>query len=70
MTEEVNKFTLRAQRAMKATNQEAPSKRGYLGTIHPWVPFAGIWKDHPEIDAWADTIAEHRAQLDKAASEE
>lgn len=37
---------------------------------HPWVPFAGIWKDHPEIDTWVDTIAEHRAQLDKAESEE
>ena len=37
---------------------------------HPWMPFAGIWKDHPEIDAWGDTIAEHRAQLDKAESEE
>ena len=55
---------------MKETNQEVLSKKRYLGPIHPWVPFAGIWKDHPEIDAWADTIAEHRAQLDKAESEE
>lgn len=39
-------------------------------TAHPWMPFAGIWKDHPEIDAWVDTIAEQRAQLDKAESEE
>ena len=38
-------------------------------TPHPWMPFAGIWKDHPEIDAWQDTIAEHRAQLDKAESD-
>ena len=55
---------------MKETNQEAQSKKRYPGTVHPWVPFAGIWKDHPEIDAWVDTIAEQRAQLDKAASEE
>ena len=37
---------------------------------HPWMPFAGSWKDHPEIDAWVDTIAEQRVQLDKAESEE
>ncbi len=42
-----------------------------VGTAaHPWVPFAGIWKDHPEIDAWLGTIAEQRAQLGKAESEE
>ena len=55
---------------MKEPHQEAPPKKRYPGTIHPWMPFSGIWKDHPEIDAWGDTIAEHRAQLDKAESEE
>ena len=35
---------------------------------HPWVPFAGIWKDHPEVDAWRDTLAEQRCQLDKTES--
>ena len=35
---------------------------------HPWVPFAGIWKDHPEVDAWRDTLAEQRCQLDKTKS--
>ncbi len=51
-------------------NQETPPKKRYPGTIHPWMPFAGIWNDHPEIDAWVDNVAEHRAQLDKAESEE
>ena len=32
---------------------------------HPWVPFAGIWKDHPEVDALLDNIAEHRRRLDE-----
>ena len=32
---------------------------------HPWVPFAGIWKNHPEADAWQNTLAEQRRQLDK-----
>ncbi len=36
---------------------------------HPWVPFAGVWKDHPEFDAFLDTIAEQRLQLDEAKSE-
>ena len=25
---------------------------------HPWVPFAGIWKDHPDLDAVLEHIAE------------
>ena len=36
---------------------------------HPWVSFAGIWKDHPEMDALLDNIAEHRRQLDEEESE-
>ncbi len=40
-----------------------------VGTVpHPWVSFAGIWKDHPEVDAWQNTIAEQRRQLDKTES--
>jgi hypothetical protein len=36
---------------------------------HPWVPYAGIWKNHPDIDALLDHIAEYRRQLDEAESE-
>lgn len=36
---------------------------------HPWVPFTGIWKDHPEMEALLDNIAEHRRQLDEEESE-
>ncbi len=36
---------------------------------HPWVPFAGIWKDHPDLDAVLEHIAEARRQLDAAESE-
>ena len=35
---------------------------------HPWAPFAGIWKDHPEIDALLDSIAQYRHRLDEAES--
>ena len=36
---------------------------------HPWVPFAGIWKDHPDFDAVLEHIAEARRHLDAAESE-
>jgi hypothetical protein len=31
---------------------------------HPWVPFAGIWKDHPDFDAVLDHIVAERRRLD------
>ena len=36
---------------------------------HPWIPFAGIWKDHPELDAVLEHIAAARRKLDAAGSE-
>jgi predicted RNase H-like HicB family nuclease len=36
---------------------------------HPWVPYAGIWRDHPDIEALLDNITEYRRQLDEAESE-
>ena len=36
---------------------------------HPWLPYAGIWRDHPDIDALLDNITEYRRQLDEAESE-
>jgi hypothetical protein len=36
---------------------------------HPWVPFAGIWKDHPDLDAVLEHVAEARRHLDAAESE-
>jgi len=36
---------------------------------HPWVPFAGIWKDHPDLDAVLEHIAAARRHLDAAESE-
>jgi hypothetical protein len=35
---------------------------------HPWVPFAGIWKDHPDLDAVLEHIAAERRRLDAAES--
>jgi len=36
---------------------------------HPWVPFAGIWKDHPDLDAVLEHIAATRRKLDAAEPE-
>lgn len=36
---------------------------------HRWVPFAGIWKDHPDLDAVLEHIAVARRKLDAAESE-
>lgn len=27
---------------------------------NPWVAFAGIWKDHPDIDEYSRKVAEYR----------
>jgi hypothetical protein len=35
---------------------------------HPWVPFAGIWRDHPDLDAVLEHIAEERRKRDAAES--
>ena len=36
---------------------------------HPWVSFAGIWKEHPDLDAVLEHMAEARRHLDAAESE-
>jgi hypothetical protein len=34
---------------------------------NPWVEFAGVWKDHPDFDAFRENIAEYRRKVDEAA---
>src|SRR4029450_13029677 len=36
---------------------------------HPWVSFAGIWKDHPDLDAVLEAIAEARRHPAQAEAE-
>lgn len=40
-----------------------------VSVSHPWLPYAGIWRDHPDVDALLDNIADYRRQLDEAESE-
>jgi predicted RNase H-like HicB family nuclease len=36
---------------------------------HPWVPYAGIWRNHPAIDTLLKDIASARRRRDKSKSE-
>jgi predicted RNase H-like HicB family nuclease len=40
-----------------------------VAASHPWVPFAGIWKDHPDLDAVLQHITAERRRLDAAEPE-
>jgi hypothetical protein len=40
-----------------------------VAVTHPWISFAGIWKDHPDFDAVLEHIAAERRRLDTAESE-
>jgi len=33
-------------------------------TPHPWMEFAGMFKDDPWIDDWVQSMAEYRQQVD------
>lgn len=43
----------------KAVEVEVPSTNGPL---HPWRPFAGIWKHDPSFDSFLDEIKAERLQ--------
>jgi predicted RNase H-like HicB family nuclease len=36
---------------------------------HPWLPFAGIFRDDPLVEEWKRTMAELRRQADAADSD-
>jgi hypothetical protein len=33
---------------------------------HPWLPFAGMFRDDPLVEEWKETMAELRRQADEA----
>ncbi len=35
------------------------------GDGHPWMPFAGMWRDNPHIDNYASNIEEYRRAVDQ-----
>ena len=36
-----------------------------LAESSPWSRFAGIWRDHPDMDEYRESIAEYREQVDE-----
>ncbi|GDY08570.1 hypothetical protein LBMAG52_20560 [Planctomycetia bacterium] len=36
---------------------------------HPWMKFAGIWKEHPEFDQFQQNVLKYRQRLDGAETE-
>lgn len=36
---------------------------------HPWMKFAGVWKDHPEFDQFRQNVADYRQSLDATETE-
>ena len=31
---------------------------------HPWLPFAGVWQNHPDFDAYVESVEEYRRNVD------
>lgn len=38
---------------------------GGLESASPWSRFAGVWKDHPELEEFRQNVAEYRRQIDE-----
>ncbi len=39
---------------------------GDTSGTNPWQAFAGVWKDHPDYDAFLENIAEYRRSVDRS----
>ena len=39
-----------------------------LSDTNPWQAFAGIWKDHPDFDAFLKSVDEQRRSIDRPDS--
>ena len=37
---------------------------------HPWQALAGIWKDHPDFEDYAKSVAEYRHSADRQGAHE
>ncbi len=36
-----------------------------IGEPHPWAPFAGTWKDHPDAREFEENLRDYRRQIDE-----
>lgn len=46
---------------------QVPLPNGDSG--HPWMKFAGLWKEHPEFDQFQKNVREYRHSLDASESQ-
>jgi predicted RNase H-like HicB family nuclease len=52
------KIEARLQKGTELVALEIASER------HPWLPFAGMFRDDPWIEDWVKSMAEYRRQVD------
>ncbi len=36
---------------------------------HPWMKYAGVWKEHPDFDQFQQNVVEYRQSLDVAETD-
>jgi hypothetical protein len=53
------KIAARLRKGVEVIALEVPSE------ANPWVEFAGMFKDDPDIDEWKKSMAEYRKQVDE-----
>ena len=46
---------------------QLPLPNGQSG--HPWMKFAGVWKEHPDFDQFQQNVLDYRHSLDAPESE-
>jgi hypothetical protein len=61
--EAIKNFTTEAEARLKAGAELITLDIG--PTEHPWLKFAGMFKDDPMFDEWKQAIEEYRDQVDK-----
>jgi hypothetical protein len=50
--------------AMNGNRDNDVARQTPHSPIHPWMEFAGMFKDDPWIDDWKQSIEEYRQQVD------
>jgi hypothetical protein len=65
--EAVERLREQAAQRLKAGELFQVSVPG-ISDSNPWIKYAGAWKDHPDIDAFLENIAEYRRKVDEANS--
>ena len=61
---------LRALAASRLSSGELVSvSLPIVDSIHPWMKFAGVWKDHPDLDQFIQSVTVYRRSADATESD-